>query len=204
MRRAAEAARGELRGGLPGRARSLLQRRRRRAANIWHPAATPPPLLAEPEEQGGGALARRSSLLERHPKDWQGIQPQPSSCVPMPSEQLAAGTPRAQAPPALPPVVEQAPAEPAAEALSGPAAKAETSAALGVEPSIEETVPSLAGILPPPAPEAPVPKVTTAACPLGRPAAAALQGLCEGPCLLGLFQSSVRPLRPACRARRAR
>ena len=101
-----------------------------------------------------GVPARRSSLLERHGKDWQPIQASPSSAVPMPSEELATGTPRGGATP-LPP-------ESAVEA-------AEEAAAPQAEPSIVEEVP-LSAIPPPPAPEPLVPKggsgdITPEECP---------------------------------------
>ena len=109
---------------------------------------------AEVEEDRG--VTRRSSLLERHGKDFRlPIQAQPSSAVPMPSEELATGTPRERPNPPAAPAAEQLPVPASEEAV----AAAEMAAAPHLEPSIDETVP-LASIPLPPAPEPPVPKAS--------------------------------------------
>ncbi len=112
--------------------------------------------FAELDEAEEPALARRSSLLERRGNDFRlPIQAQPSSAVPMPSEELATGTPREATPPAAP-AAEQLPVPASEEAV----AAAEAAAAPHLEASIDETVP-LASIPLPPAPEPPVPKASS-------------------------------------------
>lgn len=113
------------------------------------------PSAAEPEEAEERGVTQRSGLLERHGKDFRlPIQAQPSSAVPMPSEELATGTPRGVTSPSAPPV-EQLPVPASEEAV----AAAEAAAAPHLEPSIDELVP-LASIPLPPAPELPVPKAS--------------------------------------------
>ena len=115
-----------------------------------------PAQAAELDEAEEPALARRSSLLERRGNDFRlPIQAQPSSAVPMPSEELATGTPRGATPPAAP-AAEQLPVPASEEAV----AAAEAAAAPHLEASIDETVP-LASIPLPPAPEPPVPKASS-------------------------------------------
>lgn len=103
---------------------------------------------AEEDASADDGIVRRSSLLERDGRVLH-IHSQPSSAVPMPSAELASGTPRKQA--ASPPPVtatETAAAEAAVVDAAVPQA----------EPSIQDTV-SLAGIPPPPAPQPPRSKV---------------------------------------------
>lgn len=120
---------------------------------------------SEESEEDRADLARINSLLERPPRRDLGIRAQPSTAVPMPSDELASGhtTPHKQARSSLPPAADTD----AAAAVAAEAAPAADGAAMSgpfAEPSIEDVVPALASIPPPPAQEQeqepPEPKVS--------------------------------------------
>lgn len=111
----------------------------------------------EAEAAADDGIVRRSSLLERDGHDLQ-IRSQPSSAVPMPSAELASGTPPKQGTSPPPPAAATPPAAAPAAAVAAAEAAVLDAAVPQAEPSIEGAV-SLAGIPPPPAPQPPSPKV---------------------------------------------